>query len=158
MRGFSSSIVVVIVLFATLGLPSAGHASERPAAWVSVDYRAGDFRLADGTRAADILVSPADFRVVQIAAGELAADIERVTGRKPALRAEASGPSAHAVLVGTLGKSPLIDALVGAGKLDVSGLRGLWESFLIATVPEPLPNVPVGLVIVGSDRRGTAFG
>src|SRR5205085_3340994 len=40
----------------------------------------------------------------------------------------------------------------------VSQLRGKWESFLIVTVREPLPNVRLALVIVGSDRRGTAYG
>ena len=28
----------------------------------------------------------------------------------------------------------------------------------MATVPNPLPNIEMGLVIAGSDRRGTAFG
>ncbi|HEX8118536.1 MAG TPA: glycosyl hydrolase 115 family protein, partial [Pyrinomonadaceae bacterium] len=31
-------------------------------------------------------------------------------------------------------------------------------SFIITTVREPVPGVPQGLVIVGSDRRGTAYG
>ena len=46
--------------------------------------------------------------------------------------------------------------MVHNGKHNVTGLRGQWETFLIATVPNPLPHVSLGLVIVGSDRRGTA--
>src|SRR6266536_3494552 len=131
--------------------------------WVHSKYRPGDFKLVYGGRAADILISPKDFKVVQIAAESLAADVERVTGKKPVLRREAAGReaaglSASAIIVGTLGHSPLIDALVLAGKLDVSRLRGKWESFVIATVPHPLPGVQMGLAIVGSDRRGTAYG
>lgn len=153
-----SSVIVIIAALAMYGTSGAVHAAVQSAVWVSGDYRAGDFRLVHDARAADILVSPDDFKVARLAATELAADIERVTGRRPSLRAEASGLSAHAVVVGTLGKSPFIDALVRAGKLDVSRLRGQWETFMIATVPDPLPGVRMGLVIVGSDRRGTAFG
>jgi hypothetical protein len=154
----SPSTIIIIAVLAMLGLSSTSFAAIQGPAWVSGEYRQGDFKLVHGARAADILVSPADFKVVRIAAGDLLADIERVTGQKPVLRMEASGLSAHTVLVGTLGKSPLIDALVRSGKLDVSQLRGQWETFLIATVPDPMPNVRMGLVIVGSDRRGTAYG
>ena len=126
--------------------------------WVTTSYRNGDFKLVTGTRAAEILVSPNDFKVVRIAAENLALDVQRVTGQKPSLRAEVSNLSAQVVLVGTVGSSTVIDGLVQKGKLDVRRLRGQWESFLIATVPNPLPSVSLGLVIAGSDRRGTAYG
>jgi hypothetical protein len=91
------------------------------------------------------------------AVGDLQADIERVTSRKPAALYEC--PSASAVvIVGTLGKSAAIDALVAAGKLDASDLRGKWESFVITTVVQPLPGVERALVIAGSDKRGTIYG
>jgi len=118
----------------------------------------GYFPLASPTSMADVFVGADDWRVVQIAAGDLVADVERVTGRKPALKQATNGLSECAVLVGTLGKSPVIDRLVKEGLLDVRGVQGLWESFVIATVPNPLPGVRRGLVIAGSDRRGTAYG
>ena len=62
------------------------------------------------------------------------------------------------ILIGTVGKSPLIDQLVRAGKIDVSGIRGKWESFFLQTVANPLPGVDSALVIAGSDKRGTIFG
>jgi hypothetical protein len=52
----------------------------------------------------------------------------------------------------------LVDAIVKDSKLDVSRIRGKWESYIIATLDRPLPNVRSALVIIGSDRRGTAFG
>ena len=51
----------------------------------------------------------------------------------------------------------MIESLVAAKKLDVRR-SGAWESFVIATVSDPLPGVKQALVIVGSDRRGTAYG
>jgi hypothetical protein len=119
-----------------------------------------DFPLVLEKSVADVCVDPDDFKVVQIAVENFAGDVERVTGRKPAIKQESgsAGFLKNAVLVGTLGKSKIIDGLVSAGKLDVSGIRGKWESYLIATVRNPLPGVDAGLVIAGSDRRGTAFG
>ncbi|MET0622937.1 MAG: glycosyl hydrolase 115 family protein [Pyrinomonadaceae bacterium] len=152
---FKSQLLCLLpVLVCLCARPAA--AQER--AWVTDVYRAGDFELGGGRSAADVLVSEDDFKVVRIAARDLAADVERVTGARPAVRNEATGLSRHAVIVGTLGKSPFVDRLVGEGKLDAGSLRGLWESFLIATVKDPLPGVRLGLVVAGSDRRGTAFG
>src|SRR5205085_6440229 len=126
--------------------------------WVRAEYHQGDFKLVAGAHAADIFVAPDDYKVAQIAANDLAEDVARVTGRRPELRTETTTLHGPVMLVGTLDQSPVITALIRAGKLDVSRLRGQWESFLIATVPHPLPHVPSGLVIVGSDRRGTAYG
>jgi hypothetical protein len=121
-------------------------------------YRKGDFKLVHDGRAADVVVSTEDFKVIRIAAADLVSDVERVSGKKPQLRMEPSGLSSHIVLAGTLGKSSLIDALVRDHKVDVTRLRGQWESFIIVTVPRPLPGVEMALAIIGSDRRGTAFG
>jgi hypothetical protein len=111
--------------------------------------RDGDFALVAKGRVAPVVVDEGDHRVVAIAAGLLVDDVERVTGKKPAL-AHAK-PEAPAVIVGSLDKSGLIRALVDAGKLDVADLQGQWECFKFARVDE-------SLVIVGSDRRGTAYG
>jgi hypothetical protein len=145
------------LLFA-LGCVCARDASAQEAEWVKGVRSAGDFDLVRRGRAADVLVSSEDFKVVQIAANDLAADVERLTGVQPAVRTEASGLSGPVVLVGTLGKSPLIDRLAREGRLDEKLLRGRWESFLITTVSDPLPGVRRGLVVAGSDRRGTAYG
>ncbi|MEP6961621.1 MAG: glycosyl hydrolase 115 family protein, partial [Acidobacteriota bacterium] len=86
---------------------------------------------------------------------DLQADINRVTSLTPAL---VNDTRPHMVLIGTLGKSPLIDGLARTGKIEVDGIRGKWESFLIQTVANPLPGVESALVIAGSDKRGTIFG
>lgn len=134
----------------------------RAESWVRALGQPGDFRLATSAAAAPIVFSAEDFKVVDLAAHDLAADIERLNGHRPAIRTDARGLHEPIVLVGTLGKNPAIEALAAAGKLGeaagIASLRGAWESFLITTVADPLPGVPSALVIVGSDRRGTAFG
>ena len=117
----------------------------------------GDFPLVHKNRAATIVISTGDFTVAQIAAADLATDIEKVTGRKPAVTSDSKEQIEYAVIIGTLGKSQLIDTIVKSNKLDASRIRGKWESYVIVTVERPLPNIKSALVIVGSDRRGTAF-
>ena len=98
-----------------------------------------------------------DYRVVGIAAGLLADDVERVTGKRPQQSTTKTLPKGTALIAGTLGRSRLADQLVSRLKIDVSGIRGKWESYIIATTTHPKYNTPL-LAIIGSDRRGTAFG
>ncbi len=132
------------------------HAADSP--WVHDAYQAGDFKLAQGAQLADVFIAPGDSKCDQIAANLFAEDVERVTGHKPTVVADAAKLHAAAVLIGTLGHSPVIDQLVANRKLDVKQLAGQWESFVIATVAAPLPGVDSAVVIAGSDRRGTAYG
>jgi hypothetical protein len=92
------------------------------------------------------------------AAGDLAEDFTRVTGQKPAVENLFSGGEKNCVIVGTLGRSAVIDRLAAENKIDVAGVRGEWESCVLQTVTNPLPGVARALVIAGSDRRGTIFG
>jgi hypothetical protein len=147
-----------ICLLLPVGLLAALPICAQDKSLLTSTYRSGDFKLVHAGKPASIVVSPEDFRVAQIAAANFAADVHLVSGVRPAVQASSTTGSSNAVLIGTLGKSSLIDSLVSSGKLDVTDLKGKWESFIIATVPNPLPGVGVGLVIAGSDRRGTAFG
>ena len=65
----------------------------------------------------------------------------------PVIGHDAAHPGARVVIIGTLGRSALIDRLARDGRLDVSGIRGRWESFLLQTVRDPLPGVSSALVI-----------
>jgi len=105
-----------------------------------------------------IYVDKSDFPGVARAANDLAQDIGRVTG-KPATVATAMDPAMPApILIGTLGKSAIIDALAASSKLNVSAIRGKWESYVLQIVSDPLPGIKQALVIAGSDKRGTIYG
>ena len=138
---------------------STALATQVPAAELRVaeNFRSGDFPLVLEKHAAVVCVDDKDFTVVQIAATNFVADIERVTGQKSAISSVPT-PADNVVFIGTLGHSRVIDSLVASKKINADAIRGQWESFLIATVADPLPGVKSALVIAGSDRRGTAFG
>ncbi|WP_046731109.1 glycosyl hydrolase 115 family protein [Streptomyces humi] len=118
-----------------------------PGAYIS--FTGGAFSLVG----APVVVSADDHPGVVRVAADLRADLERVTGIRPGATI-----APLAVLVGTIGRSPLIDGLVAAGRLDVTGVRGKWETSLQTVVEHPLPGVAKAFVIAGSDPRGTIFG
>ncbi len=107
--------------------------------------------------AAELWHDAADYKGVVRAIGDLQADVERVTDRKPTIATNQTACT-KPIIIGTLGHSALIDALVANGKLDDSDLKGKWESFVITTIDHPTPSVEQALVIVGSDKRGTIYG
>ncbi len=117
-----------------------------------------DFVLAANGAAPAILVDAGANVAVQRVAGDLAADIERVTGVKPVVATELPAGANEVVCIGVLGQSVRIDGLVAAGKLDASTMRGAWEARVVQVVEAPWPGVKRALVIAGSDRRGAAYG
>jgi hypothetical protein len=104
------------------------------------------------------VVSSADHEGVVRVAGDLRDDIERVTGVRPVLLQDGVPRQREVAIVGTIGRSPLIDGLIAAGKLDVRGVQGKWETSLQTVVEHPMPGVDRAFVIAGSDQRGTIFG
>ncbi|KAA3437695.1 glycosyl hydrolase 115 family protein [Rufibacter hautae] len=117
------------------------------------------FPLFTEGKSAPFFVSDKDFTGVIRALKDLQADVKNVTKAEPALTVGQKAPKAKTlVLVGTLGKSPLIDQLVKSKKLDVKDLAGKWETFVVQTVKKPMKGVDEALVIVGSDKRGTIYG
>ena len=126
--------------------------------YIAAAYNEGDFKLADNENLADLYVDPNDYTAVKRAVGDLTQDIARVTAFGPTVVNAAEQLKSNAVIVGTIGKSAIIDQLISDGKLDAANVTGKWESFVIQVVANPLPNVSNALVIAGSDRRGTIFG
>jgi hypothetical protein len=117
-----------------------------------------DFPVAKNGVVAPLIVDSADFPGVIRAAHDLQKDLKAVTGRAPDFLNRASEHHSLAIIVGTIGHSPIIDQLVAAGKLKVDGVAGKWESFVVETVDHPLPEIDRALVIAGSDKRGTIYG
>ena len=128
------------------------------APYVASSAGAGSFPLVQGQQAATLYVDSADWPGVVRATADLQADIKRVTDRKPAIAGDTRGPGRNMVIIGTVGRSPVIDQLIRSKKIDASGIAGKWESFFLQTVADPLPGVASALVIAGSDKRGTIYG
>ena len=48
---------------------------------------------------------------------------------------------ADVVLIGTVGRSEIIDRLAREKKINVSPIAGKWGSFFLQVVPNPFPGV-----------------
>src|SRR5262249_6540154 len=119
--------------------------------------KSGSFPLVQGGRAATLIVESGDWKGVVRTVGDLQADIRRVTNIDPVI-GDPGKLSGNVVVVGTIGKSPLIDRWIQEKRIDATGVAGKWESFVLQTISNPLPGVPMALVIAGSDKRGTIYG
>ncbi len=166
----ASVIVFVCSQITALHITAFGLGSPR---FVETARQAGGFTIATKKSLATIYVDGSDYPGVVRAAADLQSDVARVTGRAPIVINQTpsiinQAPSvvhqtpansiASLIVIGTIGKSAVIDRLIREKKIDVSAVTGKWESFLIQTVPRPLPGVASGLIIAGSDKRGTIYG
>ena len=119
------------------------------------------FCIAKNGKTATIVVDIDDWKGVIRAARDLSDDVRKVTGVSAQVNlqsAQSTGLLPHerknlkaSILVGTIGKSRLIDQLIKQRKIDVSKVRSQWESFVIDVVDG-------NLVVAGSDKRGTIYG
>jgi hypothetical protein len=141
-----------LLAFATRAFPDG-----RPR-YVETVYHKGDFALVTHGVPAALRVDTTDYPGVIRAVTDLQGDIARVTGESPSIIHEDESLINNVVIIGTIGKSAIVDRLIQAGKLDVSSIAGKWESFVIQTVTAPFPGVNSALVIAGSDKRGTIYG
>ncbi|MFE7503903.1 glycosyl hydrolase 115 family protein [Promicromonospora sp. NPDC057488] len=120
------------------------------------DERAGGVVVSESGGQVRVAVSASEAAAVQRAVKNLAGDLHAITGSAVAIAHGASADVGANVVVGTIGASPLIDAAVAAGILDLSGLRDedgrlRWEGFAITAVGETV-------YVAGADQRGTVFG
>ena len=91
-----------------------------------------------------------EFSGVKKIAEKVCLDVERVTGKKPAVSA---GASADAVFFATLGQAPLADKLAADAGLtaELSKITGKRECYIFAVKSDKI-------IIIGSDKRGTIYG
>jgi hypothetical protein len=99
-----------------------------------------------------------DWEGAALALAALQGDIESVSGVKPEITGDVPSLSGMAVIAGTIGKSSVIDRLAANGTVDLSNITGKRESYLLQSVPDPVPGVSRALIVAGSDKRGTIYG
>jgi len=126
--------------------------------YISIKNEMGYFTLSDGKESTPLLVNSTDFQGVIRALNDLRTDIGKVTDKEPVTVFDKLTNQKEVVIVGTLGKSLIVDQLVINKRIDVKDITGKWETFIIQTIKDPFPGINTALVIVGSDKRGTIYG
>jgi hypothetical protein len=153
LRLISPLLFGVLILFLTLSALSA----QEPI-YIATKAGASQFVLSDSKTQAILFASSEDHAGVIDALKSLKTDIGKVTGREPNLIFNNLSGQKEIVIVGSIDKSPIIAELIKNKKIDVTPIKGKWESFMIQTIESPYPGVEKALVIVGSDKRGTIYG
>ena len=130
-------------------------------AWIGAMAQKKNFCIAREGKTSSIILDADDWKGVIRAARNLGDDVRKVTGVASQVDLQSphsAGLLPHerknlqaSILVGTIGKSRVIDQLVKQKKIDVRKVQGQWESYLIDVVDG-------NLVIAGSDKRGTIYG
>ena len=111
------------------------------------------FPLAVEGKPATIISDNSDYKGVLRAVSDLKEDLRKVTGNKPE-----SATAKFAVIIGTVGKSALIDKLIADKKIETKEITGKTEKYFITTIDYPFEGIEKALVIAGSDKRGTIYG
>jgi len=105
-----------------------------------------------------ICVDKDDTSLVNLAAGFLQKDIEAITGNKPILQSSLPNKATTVIIIGSLEKSSLIQAVAKTNKIKTVSLTNKWEAYSIQTISNPFSGISNAIVITGSDRRGIAYG
>ena len=146
-RTAAALLVLTLSATAAVAMDNRSITSEHPGS--------GEFTLIKDSTPTPVLVSGSDLPGIRIAAGNLAADFERVCGSRP--RECGTPDSPEVIVIGSL-DSPWISRIAENGGIDAGELRGKTEKYLISTVINPFEGVEKALVITGSDMRGTIYG
>ncbi|MEN2413668.1 glycosyl hydrolase 115 family protein [Flavobacterium mesophilum] len=147
----------VILLLFLFGLSTKLHAINLEK-YVVNQATNENFPLVSKGKTASILVSDKDYAGVLKVVGHLENDIFKVSDLHPKRIEKISEAEDFVVIIGTLGKSELIDQLAKKGKIDKNELQGKWEKFTTQIVENPFKGIKKALVIAGSDKRGTIYG
>ncbi len=126
--------------------------------YLNAKAKSGDLTLANSAGTATLYVDAKDHAGVQRAVQNLQRDIENVTTKKSVISHDETSLQNQAVIIGTIGQSQLIDALIASKKIDVSGIKNQWDAYQLSVVQNPTPKIKQALVIVGSNKRGTSYG
>lgn len=127
-------------------------------AQIKISAGGNGFPLVTGGKATPLYVAPNDELTVKRVARLFADDIRRVADVEltPAETDDVRGR--YVLVAATLGHNKFVEHLVKRHRIDVSAIKGGWEQYVIQIVPHPQKGIEAALVVVGSDKRGTAYG
>lgn len=152
-----NKITFIILSFFLIGLSTNSYAIN-PEKYVVNQASTQNFPLASKGKIAPILVDDKDYAGVLKVTGHLENDIFKVSDLHSKRIKNISEAEDFVVIIGTLGKSEIIDYLVKEGKIDSNQLQGKWEKFITQIIENPFKGIKKAMVIAGSDKRGTIYG
>lgn len=119
----------------------------------------GAIALVSGGHPIPVVVDADADPAILAAAMGFSEDLSRVAAVAPTAGLKALPSHGDAVVViGQIGRSPLIDRLIETGRIADAEITGKWEAYKQIVLDHPFPGIARALIIAGADRRGTIFG
>ncbi len=141
-------LIKLILIFCLLFNAKTFAQKSSNSLYISGVVRQNAFPLFTKSKISNLYYDTADATVVGIAAKAFANDVQLISGKNISINKTIN---TNSIIVGTIGQSKLIDDLIKNKLIDISQIKNKWECFSIQVIKNKL-------IIVGSDRRGTAFG
>ena len=116
-----------------------------------------EFELATPQAAATILVPASEPEYVRLAAQDLASDVEKIVGRRPAIVDSLDVCAASSVIVASVDQPASAELLARFDPQAAGTLTGKWEAYQVRTRAVSVGPVRQALLITGSEPRGTMF-
>jgi hypothetical protein len=145
------SVLLTLLYFLPL---AAAHGQQ----FITTRSEPGAFPVAATSSTAAIYVDSGDLFLVRKAAEMLQQDIGRVTGKIPKIIHSLSSATGNVIIIGSLDHSAGIRQLSADKKLHTRNLKDKWEAYRLQVLDHPTGGITKALLIIGSDRRGTAYG
>ena len=143
------SVSMLILLLCAKVVHSQNIISEKP----SINYTL----IGSEKEPPLIICDDQDYALVRRVCDLLDSDWLDVTGGSPFVTYSLNASSKNAIIVGTT-HSRIIQQLVKEKKIQVDQIKDKWEAFQITTVTSPTSRIKNAIVIIGSDKRGVAYG
>jgi hypothetical protein len=147
--GMRKSIFLLGIIFLTQNLFGQNFISDR--------NKNGKFPIVSQT-ATSIYTDKNDDWLIHKAVSLFQNDVEMVSGKKPATSDELPSKANNVIIIGSVKGSGLIQQLIQSKKINADSIKNKWEAYQIKIVDKPFKGIDKALVIVGSDKRGTAYG
>ena len=150
----------LLLFIISMLIPISGKAQEGNSmhSYITFSSLKDGFVISADGKATPLYLDTEEYPGVTKVAQLLKTDIKAVTNIEPDLLVGKVPETKFVIIIGTVGKSSLIEKLVSTGKIDISDIKGKWENSLIEVVDNPFTGVEKALVIAGSDKRGTIYG
>ena len=124
---------------------------------ISEKRESGFFPIVSDSGPTSIYVDKKDHWLMHKAAELLQKDMQMLTGRKMEIISTLPVSADNIIIMGSLDSSVTIKQLAAEKKIQIQNLTGQWEKFQLQTINHPAKGIKNALIILGSDKRGTAY-
>ena len=104
-----------------------------------------------------------DYKGLKLVADSFAQDIKLISEVTPEIIADRNSMKFRqfdgtVIIAGSIGNNEYIDLLIKNKVVDISSIKDKRECYKIEVVDNPIENIKIAVVIIGSDKRGTIYG